>query len=50
VGTVKEVWVSGRWSDLVNWKVLFSLVLFVFSFFIPKILEKMKAVRKLQGR
>jgi uncharacterized membrane protein YdjX (TVP38/TMEM64 family) len=50
VGTVKEVWVSGHWSDLVSWKVLFSLVLFAFSFFIPKILEKMKAVRKLQGR
>ena len=45
-GTVKEVWVSGRWADLVSWKVIFSLVLFVFSFFIPKILERIRAFRK----
>jgi len=50
VGTVKEVWVSGRWSDLVSWKVLFSLVLFVFSFFIPKILDRIKVVGRVQGR
>ncbi|HBD07306.1 MAG TPA: TVP38/TMEM64 family protein, partial [Syntrophobacteraceae bacterium] len=43
VGTVKDVWASGRWADLLSWKVIFSLVLFVFSFFIPKILEKVKA-------
>ena len=49
VGTVRDVWASGRWSDLVSWKVIFSLVLFVFSFFIPKILEKMKALRRVQG-
>jgi uncharacterized membrane protein YdjX (TVP38/TMEM64 family) len=43
VGTVKDVWASGRWADLVSWKVVFSLVLFVFSFFIPKILERVRA-------
>jgi uncharacterized membrane protein YdjX (TVP38/TMEM64 family) len=42
VGTVKEVWVSGNWGELLSFKVLFSLVLFVFSFFIPKLLKRMK--------
>jgi pilus assembly protein TadC len=49
VGTVKEVWASGHWADLVSWKVIFSVALFVFSFFIPKILEKLKALRRVQG-
>ena len=48
VGTVKDVWASGRWADLVSWKVIFSLVLFVFSFFIPKILERMRAFRRIE--
>jgi uncharacterized membrane protein YdjX (TVP38/TMEM64 family) len=41
VGTVKEVWVSGRWNMLLNWKIPFSLALFIFSFFIPKIIRKL---------
>ena len=49
VGTVKEVWASGRWSDLISWRVMFSLVLFVFSFFIPKILDRIKVLRRVQG-
>ena len=49
VGTVKEVWASGRWADLVSWKVIFSLVLFVFSFFIPKILERVRAHNKAEA-
>jgi uncharacterized membrane protein YdjX (TVP38/TMEM64 family) len=48
VGTVKDVWASGRWADLVSWKVIFSLVLFVFSFLIPKILERMRAFRRIE--
>ena len=40
VGTVKDVWTSGRWAELLSWKVFLSLALFVFSFFIPKILRK----------
>ena len=47
VGTVKDVWASGRWADLVGWKVIFSIVLFVFSFFIPKILEKVRAFNQV---
>ncbi len=43
VGTVKDVWSSGQWGELISWKVFFSLALFVFSFFIPKIVERLKA-------
>jgi uncharacterized membrane protein YdjX (TVP38/TMEM64 family) len=43
IGTVKEVWASGNWGELISFKVFFSLGLFVFSFFIPKIIKKIKA-------
>ena len=46
VGTVKEVWSSGQWEGLLSWKVFFSLGLFVFSFFIPKLVEKIKASQR----
>lgn len=39
VGTIKNVWASGRWDDLLSWKVFFSLALFIGSFFIPKIMK-----------
>ncbi len=42
VGTIKEVWASGQWGNLLTWKVFFSLGLFVFSLFIPKIINKLK--------
>jgi uncharacterized membrane protein YdjX (TVP38/TMEM64 family) len=42
VGTLRDVWVSGQWSQLISWKVFFSLALFAFSFFIPKILKKIR--------
>jgi uncharacterized membrane protein YdjX (TVP38/TMEM64 family) len=48
VGTVKDIWASGRWADLLSWKVVFSLVLFVFSFFIPKIIEKVRSSRTIE--
>ena len=48
VGTLKEVWASGEWGQLLSWRVLFSLGLFVFSFFIPKIIEKLAAWRRLK--
>jgi uncharacterized membrane protein YdjX (TVP38/TMEM64 family) len=47
VGTVKEVWTRGQWGDLVSWKVAFSLALFVFSFFIPKIIERVRISRRM---
>jgi len=40
VGTVKEVWASENWGELISFKVFFSIGLFVFSFFIPKIIKK----------
>lgn len=42
VGTIKEVWASGQWANLLSWKVFFSLGLFAFSLFIPKIINKLK--------
>ena len=42
VGTLKEVWLSGNWSRLFSLKVFFSVGLFVFSLFIPKIIKKLK--------
>ncbi len=42
VGTVKDVWTSGRWAELLSWKVFLSLALFIFSFFIPKILRRVR--------
>ncbi|MBW2108182.1 MAG: TVP38/TMEM64 family protein [Deltaproteobacteria bacterium] len=45
IGTVKDVWASGDWSALLSFKVFFSLGLFVFSFFIPKIIKKVRSQR-----
>lgn len=42
IGSVKEVWVSGNWRELVSFKVFFSMGLFLFSFFIPRILKRIK--------
>ncbi len=39
VGTIKDIWAAGRWEELLSWKVLLSLALFIFSFFIPKLLK-----------
>jgi uncharacterized membrane protein YdjX (TVP38/TMEM64 family) len=42
VGTLKEVWASGNWAELISFKVFFSVGLFVFSLFIPKIIKKIR--------
>jgi len=42
VGSLKEVWVSGNWAELISFKVFFSIGLFVFSLFIPKIIKKIR--------
>jgi uncharacterized membrane protein YdjX (TVP38/TMEM64 family) len=42
IGTLKQVWSSGDWGQLVSFKVFFSIALFIFSFFIPKIIKKIK--------
>jgi uncharacterized membrane protein YdjX (TVP38/TMEM64 family) len=46
IGTLKEVWASGNWENLISFKVFFSIGLFVFSLFIPKIINKF---RRLPG-
>ncbi len=38
IGTLKEVWASGDWGQLFSFKVFFSVALFIFSLFIPKII------------
>ncbi len=42
IGTLKDVWTSGNWGELISFKVFFSIGLFIFSFFIPKIIKKIK--------
>ena len=42
IGTIKTVWASGDWGQLISFKVFFSIALFVFSFFIPKLIKKFK--------
>jgi uncharacterized membrane protein YdjX (TVP38/TMEM64 family) len=42
VGTLKEVWASGRWEELISLKVFFSVGLFLFSLFIPKIIKRFR--------
>jgi uncharacterized membrane protein YdjX (TVP38/TMEM64 family) len=42
IGTLKDVWVSGNWGELISFKVFFSIGLFIFSFFIPKIIKRIK--------
>jgi len=41
-GTLKEVWAGGDWGQLLSFNVFFSVGLFVFSFFIPKIIKRFK--------
>jgi uncharacterized membrane protein YdjX (TVP38/TMEM64 family) len=42
IGTLKDVWASGNWGELISFKVFFSIGLFIFSFFIPKIIKAKK--------
>ena len=42
IGTLKEVWSSGNWGELISFKVFFSVGLFICSFFIPKVIKKIK--------
>jgi uncharacterized membrane protein YdjX (TVP38/TMEM64 family) len=42
IGTVKDVWASGDWGQLISFKVIFSVALFIFSFFLPKIIKKIR--------
>ena len=42
IGSLKEIWASGNWVELASFKVVFSVGLFIFSFFIPKFVNKLQ--------
>jgi uncharacterized membrane protein YdjX (TVP38/TMEM64 family) len=42
IGTLKDIWASGNWGELISFKIFFSVGLFVFSFFIPKIIKRLR--------
>jgi uncharacterized membrane protein YdjX (TVP38/TMEM64 family) len=42
IGTLKEVWASSNWGNLISFNVFFSIGLFIFSLFIPKIIKKLR--------
>jgi uncharacterized membrane protein YdjX (TVP38/TMEM64 family) len=42
IATITEVWSNGQWEKLWGWKSVLSLVLFIGSFFIPKIVKHFK--------
>jgi len=46
-GTLKDVWISGQWEDLISLEVGFALAIFVFSFFIPLILKRVRGVSRI---
>jgi len=46
LGTIKDVWTGGRWVELLSLKVFLSLALFIFSFFIPKLLKMARASKQ----
>ncbi len=48
VGTIKDVWASGRWEELLSWQVFLSVALFVFSFFIPKLLKMARVSKEVE--
>jgi uncharacterized membrane protein YdjX (TVP38/TMEM64 family) len=42
IGTLKDVWASGDWGRLLSFKVFMSVALFITSFFIPRVLKRMR--------
>lgn len=42
IGTVREVWISGNYAHLLSFKVFFAVALFIISFFIPRIIRKIR--------
>ena len=43
IGTIKDVWAAGDWARLLSFKVVLSVCLFAFSFFIPKIAKRIRS-------
>ena len=49
IGALKEVWITGNWGELISFKVFFSLGLYIFLFFLPKIINKKFIVREKEN-
>ncbi|MFW6332772.1 MAG: TVP38/TMEM64 family protein [Thermodesulfobacteriota bacterium] len=49
VGTIRDIWAGGRWEALLSWKIFLSLALFIFSFFIPKLLKTARMQKGLKA-
>lgn len=42
IGTLKAVWRSGDWTGLLSIKVYFSVALFLFSLYIPRLIKRIR--------
>jgi uncharacterized membrane protein YdjX (TVP38/TMEM64 family) len=42
IGTLSQVWASGDWRQLNGWQIYLSVILFIASFFLPKIVRIMR--------
>ena len=43
IGSLSDIWKSGNWSELISFKVFFSIALFISSFFIPRLVKKIRS-------
>jgi len=48
IGTVKEALANGSWNDLLTWQIFLALGLFIFSFFIPRIIRRLKKAESIE--
>ena len=42
IGTIRNVWISGDWGGLLSWQVFLSLALLGFSFYLPRLVKRVK--------
>jgi uncharacterized membrane protein YdjX (TVP38/TMEM64 family) len=42
IGTVRDVWLSGAWGELLSFKVFLAVGLFLFSLFIPRLVKRFR--------
>jgi uncharacterized membrane protein YdjX (TVP38/TMEM64 family) len=42
IGTIRNVWISGDWWGLLSWQVFLSLALLGFSFYLPRLVKRVK--------
>jgi uncharacterized membrane protein YdjX (TVP38/TMEM64 family) len=49
-GTLKSIWSRGDWSELFSVRVFFSVGLFIFSLFIPKVIGKFAPSRSSSSK